>query len=722
MARAGHGPGRGAGKTGGLAARPRRLLDFRAVMPARRVGAAGADQPRRRLPWWPALLVALLGLGALYADALRTGFLNDDYLFLEEARSRPLLESLARLGALANYYRPLSRQLYFELLTPLAGGSPLVFHLVNAALFTTALVLLADLLLALLPVTGALAGTLYFALLPLQRVNLIWISCSQDLLALVLVLASVALFRRGRDAWACLAYLGALASKETSFPLPAVLAGWMMWSLPQRGATSGANAGAIGRRLVPFAVTAAAWLAVVLWVRSRNPATAAFLHATPLNFVAAIVHEVQSLLGLEHPAGMARALLENAPALVPLVSLAALALWIGPGRAPAGAEGVAETAGRRILLFAALWLTAFALPVGPVVHAWSAYYYTVAAVGGALAMGYALRKIDRWGWLALTALLLWWHAGSNNVRAFAISDRPWGWTSHLTAFYFQRGAALTDSLSIQLRRLEPTPPHGTRFFFATLPPWAGFQTGNGALIRNLYRDSTLASYFYSQFSDTTAEERPSRFLYWDGVQFAPLYSGSNEPWFQVGSDLLLFGRPAGAAHAFRRGLESGEARTDHVYWLGWAELWNGRRTAAEAAWQAFGARDDSSRYHDRMLVARDALIARDTLAARRALFEAIQSGIGHADPHAALGELLEGRQLKYALLELRVAGFLNPRDVRARRRLVEGLVRVRLDEPARRELESLIRIDPGWSADSALVAARRELDRRSNAGIQVMEF
>src|SRR5437867_13356659 len=121
----------------------------------------------------------------LYAGPLGTRFLNDDYLFLEEARTRPLGDTLTRLGALGNYYRPLSRQIYFHLLAPVAGGLPLVFHLVNGALFLAALALLADLLLALLPPAGALAGTITFALLPLQRVILTWVSCSQVLMALV---------------------------------------------------------------------------------------------------------------------------------------------------------------------------------------------------------------------------------------------------------------------------------------------------------------------------------------------------------------------------------------------------------------------------------------------------------------------------------------------------------------------------------------------------------
>ena len=133
----------------------------------------------------PALLVLLLlaGLIALYQRPLATRFLNDDYLFLEAARTQPLGHALSRLDALGNYYRPLSRQIYFAALSHLAGGPPLVFHAANYALFLLALALLGDLLAALLEPRGVMAGLIYFALLPLQRVNLIWISCSQDLLA-----------------------------------------------------------------------------------------------------------------------------------------------------------------------------------------------------------------------------------------------------------------------------------------------------------------------------------------------------------------------------------------------------------------------------------------------------------------------------------------------------------------------------------------------------------
>ena len=676
----------------------------------------GAVTPLRRAPLWAAALLALAGLGVLYAGALRTGFLSDDYIFLEEARTQPLAQSVAGPGALGNYYRPLTRQVYFAALTPLAGGAPWVFHAVNAIAFAVALALVADLLAALLPLAGVMAGSLYFATLPLQRVVLTWVSCSQDLFAVLFSLAALALYRRGRDRWALAAYLAALASKEVAFPLPLALAAWSAWI--GNGREPRPSPGAIARRLLPFAALSLAWVALVLGLRARHPTMDTGLQFTPGHFAAAWVHGLQSLLGLEQPDVFVHGLSGHLPPLIAIAPLAALALWLPAARGEAGRRGTAGA----ILAFAALWFVVFAFPLGPVASVWNGYYYSLAAVAGALVVGLACRRLDRIGWVVLTTLLLVWHAGVSATPTFAIRDTPWVWTAHFTTFYCQRGAELAGILRRELKAYEPSPQHGTRFYFATLPPWAGFQVGNGPFVRAMYRDPTLAGHFYSEFSESTAADHPCRFLHWDGVRFEPIYPAAREPWFQVGTDLLLFGRPAGAAHAFRRGLEAGEVPADHLYWLGWAELWSGRRAAAEAAWQQFGARDDTTLYLARMSEARDRLLAADTLAARRKLFEAIRAGIGRPEAHGALGELLETRQLKYALLEAQVATFLNPHDLRAHRSLVRGLVEVRLDEAARAAFQRMQQADPGWARDSTVVAARRTLDERSGAGRSVAIF
>jgi hypothetical protein len=678
--------------------------------------------PLRRAPRWAAALLALIGLGVLYAGAIRTGFLSDDYIFLEEARTQPLAQSVIGPGALGNYYRPLTRQVYFAALTPIVGGAPWVFHVVNAIAFAIAVALVADLLAALLPLPGVMAGTLYFATLPLQRVALTWVSCSQDLFAVLFSLAALAFYRRGRDRWALVAYLAALASKEVAFPLPVVLAAWSRWlGTPGTDGRRQPNAGAIARRLRPFAALAAAWVALVLALRARHPTMDTGLHFTPGHFAAAWVHGLQSLLGLEQPDVFLRGLPGNLPPVLAIALLSGLALWLPAARGEAGAARALGASGAP-LAFAAAWFLAFAFPLGPVASVWNGYYYSLAAVAGALVVGLACLRLDRIGWVVLTTLLLVWHAGVSATPTFAIRDTPWVWTAHFTTFYCQRGAGLAGTLRRELKAYEPSPPHGTRFYFATLPPWAGFQVGNGPFLRAMYRDPSLAGHFYSEFAESTAADHPCRFVHWDGVRFQPIYPANREPWFQVGTDLLLFGRPAGAAHAFRRGLAAGEVPADHLYWLGWAELWSGRRAAAEAAWQAFGARDDSTLYLARMTEARDRLLAADTLAARRKLFEAIRAGIGRPEAHGALGELLASKQLKYALLEAKVATFLNPLDYRAQHQLVRGLVEVRLDDAARAAFEQMRQVEPGWARDSTVAAARRTLDERTGAGRSVAIF
>src|SRR5436853_461688 len=61
---------------------------------------------------WQAPAALLAGIVALYARTLGSGFINDDYLFLESVR-RHGLAAILEPGGLANYFRPLSRELWF---------------------------------------------------------------------------------------------------------------------------------------------------------------------------------------------------------------------------------------------------------------------------------------------------------------------------------------------------------------------------------------------------------------------------------------------------------------------------------------------------------------------------------------------------------------------------------------------------------------------------------
>lgn len=647
-----------------------------------------------------AAVVAAAALAALYAGPLTTPFLNDDHLFLERARTVPLATAIAAPDPLGNYWRPLSRAVYFALLAPAAGGSPAVFHALNFALFLGALLLLLRWLREHATRAGAMAGVAYFALLPFQRVNLTWISCAQDLLALLFTLVAFALWRSGRTALAALPALAAFASKESALPLALALVGWDV-------IVGGRGWREALRRAAPLAAVTVGYAALAAAViGAPDPRFARF---EPAGALAGYVHLVQALLGLDHPAGLPAALAAHGPHPVALAAGLVLTLRV-PRRDAAAAATATDRDRRAALRFAAAWGLLFGLPLGPVSHTWSSYYATLAAAGAALAVAVLAARLGRTGWMVLIAALLWWHAGGTAVRAFAVAPDRWSWTSHLTAAYFERAAALTDTLSRQLRRLVPDPAPHTRFFFATLPPHAGFQMGNGALIRNLYRDSTLRSHFYTELSDSTVGGHPWLLLHWDGAALGPLYHDVADPLFQIGTDLLLLDRPQGAAAVFRRGVEQGGVREDHLYALGWAELWSGRRAPAEAAWRAWGARDDSVRWHDALRGAQTAWVrGRDSLAAQRLLLEAIRHGIGRPEGHATLGRLLLARRPKYGVLELKVAAWLDPRDVPTRIALAAALADARLDGAARRELDAIRALPLAAAADSAARALERRL-------------
>jgi hypothetical protein len=460
------------------------------------------------------------------------------------------------------------------------------------------------------------------------------------------------------------------------------------------------------------------------WFMRRHAPVAAPLRFRPDHLAAAFVHMAQSLAGIEHAAGWLGSWAAARPSAVAFGLLALAARWL-PDRAeaaPAAEPPAPPAAHRGAIAFAFAWIGAFTMPVWPVCYQWSSYYYTLAAVGGALLVAVLASRIARWSWIALAGVLVWWHAAGAGSPAFGIEQNAWLGTSHFTPFYLERAAALSRQLRTSLTRSIPKVGTGTRFFFASIPSWAGFQTGNGPNIRQLYHDDTIESYFYSQFAESTADRRPCEFMFWNGAEFDRLHTMTSDPFFQVGTDLLLLEKPAGGAWAFRRGLETGGARVDNLYWLGWALLWDGQRGAAEHAWQEWGAHDDTTARVLWLRKAKGSLEDRDTLTARRQLVEAVRCGIGHPEAHAMLGLLLARVNVKYALLETRVAAELNPRDWLARRDLVSGLVSVQLDELAARQLATLKSLLPDWRRDTVAVSLVETLAARRAPASSVAVF
>src|SRR5262249_28964055 len=144
------------------------------------------------------------------------------------------------------------------------------------------------------------------------------------------------------------------------------------------------------------------------------------------SLAAAFVHLAQTLAGIEHAAGWLASWAAAQPSAIAFALLAAAAFWLpdaargsgegagasaargGSGVRPADNLGHAAkspverrvgTVERRVpgaIPFALGWLGCFAIPVWPIAYSWNSYYYTLAAVGGAVLVTQAAARITRW--------------------------------------------------------------------------------------------------------------------------------------------------------------------------------------------------------------------------------------------------------------------------------------------------------------------------------------
>ncbi|HEY6220919.1 MAG TPA: hypothetical protein VIX13_00115, partial [Candidatus Eisenbacteria bacterium] len=179
-------------------------------------------------------------------------YLFDDYDFLGRAQSFQLSQLTPDPNTL--FYRPLSREIYFRLLYLLDPNQPFWGHLTNAVLLISAVTLLGAITRKLAGPRAGYLAAVSFAALGALPILVGWASGSQDLLAIVFVLAALAAQLSNRPVVAMLAIACALLSKETAVAfVPAVaLSRWVVDERPHR----------LGTSLIGFGLLVAAWGAI----------------------------------------------------------------------------------------------------------------------------------------------------------------------------------------------------------------------------------------------------------------------------------------------------------------------------------------------------------------------------------------------------------------------------------------------------------------------------
>ena len=626
-----------------------------------RAGAAAPAVGRGVLPRigpGAALAIILAAALVLQFGALRMPFFADDYLFLDQAGRGSLIQTLTERDPIGNFYRPVGRQLWFWILSRASGGSALVFHAANFALWLAVLALLFAVTRRL---AGPAAGLIAAALLALHfaaDVPLRWAAGSQDLLAVAGALGALWLHLSGRRGWAAVALLGALLSKEVVAltPLIAVVAA--------RG--RGESWRASARRAWPLAAAVVAWLAIAWIVARARGGAHEPLSLTPAAAIAAFAHLFQLAVGIEWystASGPIRPLLAWLSAL----ALALLAVAAGARRVPRAAGG-RDTGNGRGLATGITWALAGAVPIAAVANIWSAYFYLFALCGAAVALGTLLEAGHREWTLGAIALLAWTSAQSSALPAHALLREPWTTCSHVNRHYIERGTGVVQRYVRHMLAARPSLPRRSTVFFSGIPGAVGFQTADGPLVRWVYRDTSLRAYFTNSFDQEKASRGPCIFF---EVSKDSLVDKTEDraQFMRTALGAILSDRPRAAREMleFARGRDSTNALAR--YWLAWVEWDLGHRERAEQLMREAGLGLDAGPA-PQLDSCRAALARGDSVGVWRVMQHVVSRHILDPEAHALLADLafMISRESAGGVIEAYAARLLDAQSAREWRR------------------------------------------------------
>lgn len=438
-------------------------------------------------PWTAALVAGAIAV-LFAARSAPLGFpVADDFGFLSHALLHPPASWLDGGGS-PLYWRPLSRQLYYQVLGPLLLAWPFAIALIHAALLALASVLLYRALRPAWPAPAAALAASFPLVLDAARQVVSWSSCAQDLLALVFGAVALHALSRGRRPLALGALLAALLCKETAIAFAPALA---LWPAHTRGGRESPAAPATRadrlRTLAGALLVTGAWWFVHEWVSRRAgllpPPRGAGEAAGPGPLEQALF----AMRGVWLDLWSVRDSASLSFAWVPVAVLVLLGSGI--------AFGFASPRGRRHLrdalpwvAWGLLWAGVAMLPLARFMPAWSSHRSVIPAVGIGIALVALLRAAPT-AWLAMIA----------GVRLAALLTSPEpapriAVSGSNIDFDFSRIATLqrlSHDVHATLFRAHPTLPHGARIARNQWPRMSLFAFQEANAFHVWYRDTTL---------------------------------------------------------------------------------------------------------------------------------------------------------------------------------------------------------------------------------------
>ena len=558
----------------------------------------------------------------------REPFFADDFFFLEQSRGRSLWGVLTSADPLGNFFRPVSRQIYFWMLSRLGGESPTLFHTVNLAIFVVSLLVLYALARRLAGRTAAVFAIAFVGFHYAADVPVHWASGCQDLLAVLFATLTIYLHVRGQRALAAMAFLLGVLSKET-------VAGAAIVAIVASHASQ-ERWGVTLRRGVALLAVAVSWAAWWLWSLWLRPAAAHALSFDLASVPAAFVHLAQVTLSLEVRQGgsilghwQAQALLSAA--------VAAVVVWLASLRASRATDGTDHAARTTAIRVGLSWTIVATLPIVLVMPIWSAYFYLWSLMGAGLLVGALVARAPLPARAACLAGLVFLSVNARALDEFSAADGAWAWQSHVNRHYIERGSSTVATYLEQMRSARPTLPHRSVVFFGNVAVSSGWQAGDGPLVRWAYRDSTLRSYYLTQFSSERAQRGP---MFVFVVEDGALKDKTSDPQLfeSFAFSMILAEKPAAAVDALRRPPTRTSTEHNLTYWRALARWATGDTTGAKQDFRAAGiAPERASRRTSESI----ALAGTGDATARIAALERARASAG-LDPwvHARLAAIL----------------------------------------------------------------------------------
>lgn len=233
----------------------------------------------------------VLAVVIVYHNALAAYFFDDDFQWLVGSWSfRPA--QLVAFGSLSHFYRPVI-DIYFAVMTPLLGGSPVLFHAASIALHTANVLVVFALARRLWgPPSGVPSASLFgfvtalfFAVQPSDIDAIAWVGALAEAIGALFGCLSLLWFLRWREegesrfrALSVATFALALLTHESSVVfLPViVLADWLLARRVQQDPpypmdSRQGRPGPVGPgRWTPYFALTMVYLAIDLWINSRN--------------------------------------------------------------------------------------------------------------------------------------------------------------------------------------------------------------------------------------------------------------------------------------------------------------------------------------------------------------------------------------------------------------------------------------------------------------------